>query len=373
MAVRGSLAVLVLENGSVFRGRSFGFESDSMGEACFNTSMSGYQEILTDPSYHRQIITMTYPMIGNYGIDPEVSESDRIYATGLIVKEYVDRPSNHTSQKTLSRFLIENRVPALDGIETRKLVLMLRNQGAQRSGIFMGEYKPQMLDMVKSQKGMEGSDLASEVTTKMPYFFGDQKNKKYRVAVLDFGVKKNILRLLDRSGFAVEVLPAGTSQEILLEKKFDCYFLSNGPGDPEPLTGPIGLVKAILAQGKPVFGICLGHQLLGLANGSRTYKLKFGHRGGNQPVKNFESGRVEITSQNHGFAVLKESEAIDRVKISHINLNDNTVEGMKDVSRNILSVQYHPEACPGPHDSEYLFQEFYKMADDYYASHAVNQ
>ncbi|MBI3394270.1 MAG: glutamine-hydrolyzing carbamoyl-phosphate synthase small subunit, partial [Spirochaetia bacterium] len=288
----------------------------------------------------RQIVTMTYPMIGNYGINPETSESDRIQASGFVVKEYVDRPSNHTSRTTLSAFLRESEIPAMQGIDTRRLVLELRSAGAQRGGIFVGrEYSDDMLDRVRAVPDMNGLDLAVEVTTRAPYTFGRQDGKRYRLAVLDFGVKRNILRLLDQAGFAVNVFPADTTAEVLLGSGFDAFFLSNGPGDPSACTYAVKAAEEILKTGKPVFGICLGHQIIGLAEGRSTYKLRFGHRGGNQPVKNFDTGRVEITSQNHGFAVRESDEG---ARISHINLNDKTVED--------------------------LFHEFYNLVDHYYAA-----
>lgn len=358
-------AILVLENGSVYSGSSFGSEVDSCGEVCFNTSMTGYQEILTDPSYYRQLVTLTYPMIGNYGIDREVSESDGIKAAGLLVKEYVPRPSNFTSRMTLADFLQEYDIPGMEGLDTRKLVLEIRNSGAMRGGIFMADgYRPEMLEKVLAEPPMQGRDLASLVTTRERYVFGEQNGKKYRVAVLDFGVKTNILRLLDRAGFAVEVLPATTSFEELRKGGFDCYFLSNGPGDPEPLHYAVETVRKIMEDGRPLFGICLGHQLIGLAGGYSTYKLKFGHRGGNQPVQNLATGRVEISSQNHGFAV--SVPAGETSEISHINLNDRTVEGFLLKDRPIMCIQYHPEACPGPHDSAHLFRDYYRMVDEFY-------
>lgn len=358
-------AVLVLENGTIFSGKSFGHAGDSFGEVCFNTSMAGYQEILTDPSYRRQIITMTYPMMGNYGVNEEENESSRIQAAGFVVKEYVPNPSNFVSQKSLGQFLKDYEVPGIQGIDTRKLVLMLRNQGSQRGGIFVGRpYDPEMLTQVRAQPVMTGWDLASEVTTAQPYSFGES-GKKYKVAVLDFGVKTNILRLLNASGFDVRVFPAQTDFAELKAGNFDCYFLSNGPGDPEPLTYAIKTAKALMDEGKPLFGICLGHQIIGLASGRHTYKLKFGHRGGNQPVKNFKTGRVEITSQNHGFAVAGERDG--QVAVTHINLNDETIEGFRDNARPIMCVQYHPEAAPGPHDAAYLFRDFYEMVEDHYA------
>ncbi|MBL8022347.1 MAG: glutamine-hydrolyzing carbamoyl-phosphate synthase small subunit [Leptospirales bacterium] len=354
-------AILVLENGQRYHGFSFGAEVESMGEVCFNTSMTGYQEILTDPSYKKQIVTLTYPMIGNYGIDPDVAQSSGIKASGLIVKEYVQIPSNFTSKQTLSSYLKENNVPGLQGIDTRKLVLTLRNEGAMRGGIFVDQADSQeLLNRVKSIPSMAGLDLAREVSTSKAYKFGTHKNDKFSIGVLDYGVKTGILRLLDQHGFNVTVYPAQTSYAELKTAGHVCYFLSNGPGDPEPLGYAIETAKAIIADGKPIFGICLGHQVLGLAGGRKTYKLKFGHRGGNQPVKNLENGRVEITAQNHGFAV-EEDKASQGLALSRVNLNDQTVEGFADAARNILSVQYHPEACPGPHDAEYLFREFHEM------------
>ncbi len=352
----------MLENGSTYRAFSFGPSIESIGEVCFNTSMTGYQEILTDPSYCRQIVTMTYPMMGNYGIDPEVNESRKIFASGLIVKEYVPYPSNFTSKMSLGEFLEQHGKPGIEGLDTRKLVLEIREQGAMRGGIFMtGEYTPELLERVKAEPGMAGRDLASEVTTSEKYSFGDAANKKYRVAVMDFGVKTNILRLLDAAGFAVDVYPAKTPASDILSGNYDGFFLSNGPGDPEPLDYAVAAAKELMGSGKPLFGICLGHQIIALASGRSSYKLKFGHRGGNQPVKNFESGRVEITSQNHGFAIHNEKK--EGVELSHLNLNDETVAGFRDEDNYVMCVQYHPEASPGPHDSEYLFQDFYKMVE----------
>ncbi len=356
-------AVLVLENGAVFRGASFGAPLDLIGEVCFNTSMSGYQEILTDPSYAGQIITMTYPMIGNYGINEEQNESARIHALGLVVREYVPHPSNFSSQMSLGDFLRRHDRPGLERVDTRRLVLLLRSQGAMRGGIFMGEYSPELLERVRASPRMEGADWASQVSTKSVYAYGTHAGKKYRIACLDFGIKTSILRLLDRAGFAVDVLPARTTVAELNNRDYHCYFLSNGPGDPEPLDYATATIQGLLAGGKPIFGICLGHQLIGRALGRSTYKLKFGHRGGNQPVKNFATGRVEITAQNHGFAVSGDQDAGN---VSHINLNDRTIEGFADLKHNLLSVQYHPEASPGPHDSAYLFGDFYRMVDQFY-------
>lgn len=356
-------AVLVLENGLIFRGRSFGASQESTGEVCFNTSMSGYQEILTDPSYCGQIVTMTYPMIGNYGVNELHDQSGRVQCAGFVVKQYVRRPSNHLSQQSLGDYLIEQGIPGIEGIDTRKLVLTLRNEGAMRGGIFQGAFNPEMLERVRSIPSMTGQDLATVVTTTKPYVFGSTEGKRYKIAVLDFGVKRAILRYLNESGFEVHVFPAGTSFDDL--KGFDCYFLSNGPGDPEPLHTPITTTRSLLDSGKPLFGICLGHQILGLARNWKTYKLKFGHRGGNQPVRDVRTGRVEITAQNHGFAV--DTTGAGGLDIIYTNLNDQTVEGFRDTAGPVISVQHHPEASPGPHDSLHMFADFYRMVDAHYA------
>lgn len=356
-------SVLVLENGSVYEGLSFGSEQKGLGEVCFNTSMAGYQEILTDPSYLKQIVTLTYPMIGNYGIAAEYAQSNRIQASGLLVKQYVRRPSNYKSEMTLGDYLKKEGIPALQGFDTRKLTLEIRRQGAMRGGIFPNQsFSPTLLEEVRSLPKMDGLDLASIASTKEKYSFGSQTGKKYRIAVFDFGVKKHILELLDQAGFAVDVFPAKTNPAELND--YHSYFLSNGPGDPEPLTYAIESAQKLIASHKPIFGICLGHQVLGLADGRKTYKLKFGHRGGNQPVKVFADGKVEITAQNHGFAV---EEGSGGMQVSHINLNDQTIEGFLDKERNILSVQYHPEASPGPNDAAHLFGDFYTMVEQYYS------
>ena len=374
----GKRALLVLANGAVLRGRSFGAKRNALGELCFNTSMSGYQEILTDPSYRQQIISFSYPMIGNYGINPEESESEKIQAAGLLVKEYVHHYSNFNASKSLSEFLEEHETPALEFVDTRRLILMLRTEGAQNGGIFLEEeYKPAMLEEVRSLAPMEGLDLASAAGTQKEYEFGEQKNKAFRVAVIDFGVKRSILSLLEKNHFAVTVFPARASFAELKARNFDCYFLSNGPGDPAALGYAIETIRALLKEGKPIFGICLGHQLLGLARGHSRFKLKFGHRGANQPVQQSSTGSVEITSQNHGFAIeeieAKKTQASWKkdsalpLDISHINLNDQTVEGFISEQDFLMSVQYHPEASPGPHDSRYLFQTFFQMLKKYYA------
>lgn len=361
-------SVLVLENGSYFQGKSFGYDGETAGEVCFNTSMTGYQEILTDPSYTGQIITLTYPMIGNYGISREYAQSGRIQAAGLIVREYVDYPSNFKSEESLAEYLKRERVVAIEGIDTRRLVLTLRSEGAQRGGIFPGGFEKRMLDHVLSIPVMNGRDLASIVTTPHPYEYGEREGRRFRVCVIDYGVKSGILDCLNRAGFIVEVVPATTEFAELKRKNYDCYFLSNGPGDPEPLDYAIRTIRSIFEEGKPLFGICLGHQLIGLAAGKRTYKLKFGHRGGNQPVRDELKGHVEITAQNHGFAVQDSGEVFSNLKISFKNLNDDTIEGFIDPERSIMSVQHHPEASPGPNDSVHLFQDFYRLVESHYGN-----
>ncbi|MFN3603578.1 MAG: glutamine-hydrolyzing carbamoyl-phosphate synthase small subunit [Leptonema sp. (in: bacteria)] len=356
-------AVLVLENGDFYIGNFFGYPKKALGEVCFNTSMTGYQEILTDPSYYGQIVVMTYPSIGNYGINLAYSQSDKIQCKGFVVKKYIKKPSNFFSQKTLEEFLIENQTPAIEDIDTRKLVLTLRNQGVMRGGIFPEEsgLKSFMLDEVFNIPPMVGLDLTSFVTTKQPYRFS-KGEKSLKIAVLDFGVKKNILNYLDEVGFDVYVFPSFTSWEAI--QHFDCYFLSNGPGDPAATQYAIETVKEILKLKKPIFGICLGHQILGLAKGWETYKLKFGHRGGNQPVLDVKTKKVEITAQNHGFAV----EAKDQkdLNIIYINLNDHTIEGFEEKNFPILSVQHHPEASPGPNDAKHIFKDFYILVKNFY-------
>ncbi|MCB1192520.1 MAG: glutamine-hydrolyzing carbamoyl-phosphate synthase small subunit [Leptospiraceae bacterium] len=359
-------AFLVLENGDIYEGLSFGYESEDVGEVVFNTSMAGYQEILTDPSYNKQIVTLTYPMVGNYGISSLDMESDKIQVSGLIVKEYVPVPSNFTSEETLSDFLKRFKVPAIQGVDTRKLTRYIRNNGAPNGGIFVAEeYSDGFLEKIKSFPGIKGMGLADAVTTQARYDFGEHGKDKFKLAVYDYGVKLNILRNLDKAGFSVTVFPAKYPIQDVLAEGFDAFFLSNGPGDPEPLDYAIDTAKKIIETKKPLFGICLGHQVIGLALGNSTYKLKFGHRGGNQPVKNLKNGRVEITAQNHGFAVQEKN---SQNPITHINLNDNTMEGIESNSLPIMAVQYHPESSPGPHDAEYLFSDFYEMVKNHWKS-----
>lgn len=353
-------AWFILEDGTEFEGKMFGYDSETMGEAVFNTSMSGYQEVLTDPSYCGQIVSMTYPMIGNYGVNREDMESDMIQVAGFVVKEYSKTYSNFRATGSLGDFLKDGRIAAIEGVDTRMLTRHLRDKGAMRAGIFLD--KKGAIDRLKSHPSMNGLDLASKVTCEEKYIFGDKAAGNPDIAVYDFGVKRNILRLLKASGFNVTVYPAKTPLKDVVADGAKGVFLSNGPGDPDAVDYAKVLVKDIAKEGIPCFGICLGHQILGLGLGGKTYKLKFGHRGGNQPVMNLPTGKVEITSQNHGFAVdmdsLKENSDIE---ITHMNLNDKTVEGLRHKKLPIFSVQYHPEACPGPNDSQYLFDQFRKM------------
>jgi carbamoyl-phosphate synthase small subunit len=359
-------AYLVLQSGEVFSGKSFGFETQETGEVVFNTSMSGYQEILTDPSYKKQIVTLTYPMIGNYGINPEDMESDKVQVSGLVVKEYVDFPSNYRSRMTLSEFLKQYKIPGIWGVDTRRLTRILRDKGATNGGIFVAEtFSESFFEEVKKFPGLVGLDLAQVVSTEKVYQFGTHSPDKFNLAVFDYGVKQNILKLLDSHGFNVTVFPAKTKVQDLDSEKFHAYFMSNGPGDPEPLDYAIQNAQTIIESGKPLFGICLGHQIIGQALGKKTTKLKFGHRGGNHPVRNEETKKVEITAQNHGFVVTAENRQGAKIQanvpITHINLFDNTIAGLKSLEKPVMAVQYHPESSPGPHDSGYLFQEFYEM------------
>jgi len=351
---------LILEDGTEFEGSGFGAEIDSIGEVVFNTSMSGYQEVLTDPSYKGQIVTMTYPMIGNYGVNKEDVESDRVQVAGFVVKEYSRTFSNYRATSSLDDYLKESGTAAVQGIDTRKLTKYIRDRGAMRAGIFSD--RGNAVERLLAHPKMDGLDLASGVSCTEPYRFGDYTDDKPVVAVFDFGVKLNILRLLNSCGFSVSVYPGRTPLKQVLSDGAKGVFLSNGPGDPDAVSYGKALVGDIIKEEIPAFGICLGHQIIGLGMGCKTYKLKFGHRGANQPVKNLETGRVEITSQNHGFAVDYESAVKNsEVEITHINLNDNTVEGFRHRKLPVMSVQYHPEANPGPRDSRYLFSRFYSM------------
>lgn len=363
-------ALLVLEDGTLFRGVSIGAEGISVGEVVFNTSISGYQEILTDPSYARQIVTLTYPHIGNVGVNDEDTESKGLFASGLIVKDVPFRASNFRSQKSLGDYLRENGTIGIAGIDTRKLTRILRDKGAQRGCLMAGPELDAAKALAAAQAfpGLQGMDLAREVTTLTPYSWSEGSwvlgqgyltapSAKFHVVAYDFGVKHNILRLLADRGCRLTVVPAQTSAIEVLALNPDGVFLSNGPGDPEPCTYAIEAIKTFLEKSVPVFGICLGHQLLGLASGARTVKMKFGHHGANHPVQDLATGRVLITSQNHGFAV-DERSLPQNVKATHRSLFDGSLQGIELTDRPAFSFQGHPEASPGPHDVMPLFDKF---------------
>jgi carbamoyl-phosphate synthase small subunit len=366
-------AILALADGLVFEGHSFGAEGETSGEIVFNTSMTGYQEILTDPSYKGQIVTMTYTQIGNYGVNDEDVESGRPSVEGFIVKEYMDFPSNWRSKRSLHDYLKQNRIVGIQGIDTRALTRHLRDFGAQPGIISTSDMKPEgLVAKAKKLPKMSGLDLVKDVTCKKPYQwdegdwdlekgYGKRSSSNYKVVAYDYGIKRNILRLLTSAGCDITVVPATMPAEEVLAMNPDGVFLSNGPGDPEPVLYAIENIKKLLGR-KPLFGICLGQQLLGLALGGRTYKLKFGHHGGNQPIMDLTTRKVEIAAENHGFAVDMET-VKDKVVLTHINLNDKTGEGMQHKTLPAFSVQYHPEASPGPHDSRYLFARFIDMME----------
>jgi len=362
-------AILLLEDGTVFEGSGFGARGHRCGEIVFNTAMSGYQEILTDPSYNEQIITMTYPLIGNVGTNAEDWESGKVFARGFIVKENCDYPSNWRNADSLDGYLKANRIVGLEGIDTRKLVRHIRTEGAMRGIISSDEVRiTKLKGLLERYPGLVGRDIVKDVTAKKAYKWdkgvvdvlkpGQGKPaKRFKVVAFDFGVKQNILRLLRSHGCDVSVVPANTTAKAVLAKRPDGVFLSNGPGDPAPVGYAVDTIKSLLGK-VPIFGICLGHQLLAIALGAETYKLKFGHRGANHPVKNLRTGQIEITSQNHGFCVDMDTLKSKDVELTHVNLNDNTVEGFRCASKRAFCVQYHPEASPGPHDSNYLFDDF---------------
>jgi carbamoyl-phosphate synthase small subunit len=366
-------AILALADGKIFEGKAFGASGEVEGEVVFNTSMSGYQEVLTDPSYCGQMVLMTYPLIGNYGINPEDFESSRPFLKGFIIKELSGIPSNWRSSGTLDQFLKDYGVVGIQGIDTRALTRHIRDAGAQQAVLSTVESDAKILvARAKQSVGIIGRDLVKEVTCKEPYFwenesvgFGESPpangngGKIFSVVAYDFGIKRNILRKLTAAGCRVRVVPASTPAEDVLATKPDAVFLSNGPGDPAGMPYAIENVKYLLDK-VPIFGICLGHQILIHALGGKTYKLRFGHHGGNQPVMDLRTRKVEITAQNHGFAA-DEKSIMNDVEVTSINLNDNTIEGMRHKTLPVFSVQYHPEAAPGPHDSDYLFQEFLEL------------
>src|SRR5947207_6360418 len=339
-------ALLVLEDGRAFRGRAWGAEGERCGEMVFNTSMSGYQEVLTDPCYAGQIVCMTYPLIGNYGVNREDEESARPWVEGFVVREASALASNWRSEETLDAYLRRWRVPAIDRVDTRALVRHIRDKGAMRaclSSVDLDERS--LLGKARASAPMENRELASVVTTPRPYTIPAEGPERFHVVCYDFGVKRNSLKELARAGCRVSVVPASTPASEVLAMGPDGVYLSNGPGDPASMAGEVEEIRRLVGEGVPAFGICFGHQLLGRAFGGTTYKLRFGHRGGNQPVKDLHTGKVEITSHNHGFAVEAESLPPD-VEVTHVNLNDRCVEGMRHKRLPVISVQYHPEAAP---------------------------
>ncbi|MFO0425926.1 MAG: glutamine-hydrolyzing carbamoyl-phosphate synthase small subunit [Planctomyces sp.] len=368
-------AKLVLANGSVFTGQAFGADGEVHGEVVFNTSMTGYQEILTDPSYNGQIVTMTYPLIGNYGINTEDVESRGLFLRGFVVRELCDIPSNYRSSESLDSYLKRNHVVGIQGIDTRALVRMIRIHGAMKGVLSTVDLNEDSLrNKLQQAPELVGQDLVRDVMPQgisswedtlsdlgrpTDFVSGAGLSSRPHVVAIDYGMKWNISRYLRDSGCRVTIVPGTATADEVLALNPDGVFLSNGPGDPEPLTYAIETIRGLLGR-KPIFGICLGLQLLGLAFGGRTYKLRFGHRGANQPVLNRRTGRVEITSQNHGFAVDADS-LPPEIEVTHINLNDQTVEGIRHTQLPAFGVQYHPEAAAGPHDSHYLFSEFFQM------------
>ncbi len=386
MSAAGPPAIVVLEDGTALRGTGFGAPGEAFGEAVFNTAMAGYQEVLTDPSYAGQIVAMTAPQQGNYGTNREDPESDRVQVAGFVVREASRRATGWRAERTLAEELAAAGVVGIEGVDTRRLTLRLRERGAMRCGISTLDLDPgSLLERVRAHPGMEGADLARTVSARRPYEARDvvgparpSAGRVFRVAAYDLGLKRNILRLLARAGIEATVFPAETPPARVLAGGFDGVFLSNGPGDPAATRYGVAAARAALEAGVPTFGICLGHQLLALALGGRTYKMKFGHRGGNQPVVDLETGRVEITSHNHGFAVDPGSlgaggaaprdgsapvvdTELGRVALTRWNLNDGTLEGFRCLDVPALAVQYHPEAAPGPHDARHLFDGFRRL------------
>jgi carbamoyl-phosphate synthase small subunit len=375
-------ATLALEDGRIFAGEGYGAPSEASGEVVFNTSLTGYQEIATDPSYAGQIVVLTNPQIGNYGTNQADNEAAKPYIEGLIVREFSAVSSNWRSEQVTDEYMERFKVPVLAEIDTRALVRHLRIHGAMRGVISTAETSPEKLvTKARSIRKMDGTDLARVVSTKTAFEFDDADSRNQsgdgllsssdatgkpllHVVAYDFGIKLNILRMLTREGCRVTVVPAETRADEVLALKPDGVFLSNGPGDPEPVDYAVKAIQEMMGR-TPIFGICLGHQLTGLALGGKTYKLKFGHHGGNHPVKNMTNGKVEITAHNHNFAVDPESINANEVELTHVDLNDNTLEGLRHKTLPLFSVQYHPEAAPGPHDSHYLFRDFRNMMDEW--------
>ncbi|MGI9086419.1 MAG: glutamine-hydrolyzing carbamoyl-phosphate synthase small subunit [Chthoniobacterales bacterium] len=377
-------ALLALEDGRIFEGESFGATGTRVGEICFNTSMTGYQEVLTDPSYRGQIVAMTYPHIGNYGTNARDQESAAPHVRGFVIEELTDTPSSWRSERSLDEYLRAWKIPGIQGVDTRALTRHLRERGAMKACLTSAALseKEAVAEAVRGE-GVIGMDYVKEVTASAPYEWdpGDEESARWsvargsadeirreslpairhRIVAYDYGIKENILRRLRQEGFGVTVVPASMSAEDVLALKPDGVFLSNGPGDPSALDYAHQAIRGLMGQ-TPIFGICLGHQVLGYAFGGRTFKLKFGHRGGNQPVKDLRTGKVAITAQNHGFAV--EAESLPKeVEVTHVNLNDGTVEGMRHRELPVFSVQYHPEAAPGPHDAGYFFAQFAELIE----------
>lgn len=355
-------AVLLLSDGTFFEGYSIGKVGTTTGELCFNTGMTGYQEIFTDPSYYGQVMVTTHTHIGNYGVHPEEAESDGVKIAGLVVKNFSYEHSRFDASGSLQQYLEDNGIVGISDLDTRALVQHIRDKGAM-NGIISSEVfdRDKLEALLDECPDMEGLELASVVSTEEPYFIGDPE-AAFKVSALDLGIKRNILRCLADRGCYIKVFPARSTAAELAAFEPDGYFLSNGPGDPAVMDYAVGTVKELLEQDKPLFGICLGHQILCRAMGVGTYKMHHGHRGINHPVKNLLTGRSEITSQNHGFSVsLEEAEAHAALEVTHINLNDNTLEGVRVMGKQAFSVQYHPEASPGPHDSRYLFDDFVEL------------
>ena len=353
-------AILILENGLFFEGIAFGSHGTTSGELCFNTGMVGYQEILTDPSYCGQLVTMTYPHIGNYGINDNHSESQSIQVAGFIVKEGSKYPSNYQSQYSIDNYLKKHNIIGIQNLDTRLITRIIREEGAMNAIISSEILDPKILKkQLLKLPSMQGLNLAKRVTCTKNYQYSKSKDSLFKIIAIDFGIKNNILRLLKNRGCDITVVPSTIKSHEIKQMNPDGIFLSNGPGDPAAVLDSIECIKSLLGE-YPIFGICLGHQLLALALGATTFKLKYGHRGCNHPVKNLETGKVEITSQNHGFAVKKEN-IPSNIQITHINLNDNTVAGISCPEIKAFSIQYHPESCPGPHDSQYLFDNFIQL------------